>query len=280
MSDNMHDDEAERLERELAALGITSPADALAQVEEPAHGTVLIADDDEAIRKLLRSLLERKGYAVIEATNGTEAVLEVRRSLPDLAVLDWEMPFATGREVAAALKSDPLTRRIPIVMLTGRSRVDDKIDALNVGVQDFITKPFDLREFDARVDQQLRWRRLLDDPANAPKIAVPAPQHDGREPAVVLRDTMEEAERAEDDREYERAALAYRRASEAALAMKSLDVANKLQRLAGKMYLSLAENAEDTETIRRGYAQSAKLFLTAGNLRLSNEAAGRLDTIN
>jgi DNA-binding response OmpR family regulator len=266
-------------------------ATAIKSAEAPEKGTIVVAEDDPAQRKLLRTILARHGYNVVEAADGREAVERVRTAHPDLVLLDWELPLMSGCEVTSALKSAPETLDIPIVILTGRSHVDDKVEALELGAQDFITKPYDTREFLARIGQQIRWRHLLD-ARGAPKAILPVEPKAAageRTPGLdelraelaagtgenVLRQAMEIAERCEERKAYEDAAQAYALASEAADAVKTLDVANKLQRLAGKMYLLLAEQATDPASIQRAYAMSAKMFLTAGNLKLSNDVAQR-----
>jgi DNA-binding response OmpR family regulator len=269
----------------------TAVASAIKSAEAQELGTIVIAEDDPSQRKLLRLILASRGYHVIEAADGEEAIERVRASNPDLVVLDWEMPIMSGCEVTAALKGDAQTRDIPIVMVTGRSQVDDKIDALELGVQDFITKPYDAREFMARIGQQIRWRHLLGERGIPSAVVDVTPKTEAQEPAHVLdalraglasgdgenvlRQAMEVAERCDERKAYEDAAQAYTLASEAAGAIKKPDVANKLQRLAGKMYLLLAENAADPASIQHGYAMSAKMFLIAGNLKLSSSVAQR-----
>jgi DNA-binding response OmpR family regulator len=266
-------------------------ATAIKSAEAPENGTIVVAEDDPAQRKLLRTILTKHGYTVVEAADGHEAIERVRTAHPDLVLLDWELPLMSGCEVTSVLKGAPETLDIPIVILTGRSHVDDKVEALELGAQDFITKPYDTREFIARIGQQIRWRHLLD-ARGAPKATLPViPKTAAVEPTpgldrlraelasgvgdTVLRQAMEIAERCEERKAYEDAAQAYALASEAADAVKTPDFANKLQRLAGKMYLLLAEHATDPVSIQRAYAMSAKMFLTAGNLKLSNEVAQR-----
>jgi DNA-binding response OmpR family regulator len=281
----------QRIERAAVAL---ADAEALGAEESATEGTILVVDDDPAIRTLLRTILGRRGYRVLEAGDGAAAIAQVERSLPDLVIMDWEMPTLNGRDAAAALKANPRTFGVPIVMLTSRSQIDDKVDALEIGVQDFVTKPFDLREFVARIEQQMRWRRLLDAQqrgtglgAQTPIVAA-APADAGADALAecrrllaagdadeALSGAMALAERSEEQASYERAAQAYALAAEGALVAKNPDVSNKLQRLSGKMYLLLAENAGETEKIQLGYSMAAKMFLAAGNLKLAREAGGR-----
>lgn len=277
-----------------SAQSAVAAAAALSGAESNERGLVLIADDDPSIRTLLRTILGRAGFGVAEAADGRQAVERARELRPDLVVMDWEMPYLDGRDAAAELKSDLATAQLPIVMLTSRSRIEDKVDALGVGVQDFITKPFDYREFMARIEQQVRWKRLLDarsqptaSIAVAPVVAATpedAPLSplarcrqwlSGGEHERALSEGMQLAETSEEARAYEDAAQAYAIAAEAAAVVKNPDVANKLQRLSGKMYLLLAENANDPAAITRGYTMSAKMFLTAGNLKLARDVSSR-----
>ncbi len=277
-----------------AAIGSAAAAmDAAAAIETAESeglGTVLVADDDPSIRKLLRMILGRKGYQVIEAVDGREAVATARAVKPDLIVMDWEMPNLNGRDAAAALKAQSESADVPIVMLTSRSRIEDKVDALGVGVQDFITKPFDVREFVARIEQQVRWRRLLDGrglPGGTISVTPDATEPtlapletcrsllERNQPERALNAAMLVAEQSEEAAHYHDAAQAYALAAQAAITLKNPDVANKLQRLGGKMYLLLAEHSSDTASIQLGYTMAAKLFLTAGNLKLARDVAQR-----
>jgi DNA-binding response OmpR family regulator len=90
----------------------------------------------------------------------------VRREDADVVLVDWMMPVMDGPATVAYLKSNLDTRGIPVVMLTMQSDIEERVLALNTGVQDFITKPFDSRELVARIEQQLRWRRMLAVDAN------------------------------------------------------------------------------------------------------------------
>jgi CheY-like chemotaxis protein len=288
-------DARERIEALIAsAQSAVAAACALSGAESSERGLVLIADDDPSIRTLLRTILGRAGYGVAEAADGRQAVERARELQPDLVVLDWEMPYLDGRDAAAELKGDLATAELPIVMLTSRSRIEDKVDALGVGVQDFITKPFDYREFMARIEQQVRWKRLLDARREATAsiaiapVVVASPEAAPLSPLArcrgllsageherALTEGMQLAETSEEARAYEDAAQAYAIAAEAAVVVKNPDIANKLQRLSGKMYLLLAENATDPAAITRGYTMSAKMFLTAGNLKLARDVASR-----
>jgi len=170
--------QAADLERSVAALAnVLGSAYATTDAESSDRGRILIADDDPGIRSLVKLLLTRRGFQVTDVSNGLLAYETARREKPDLVLIDWVMPIMDGREATTKLKADPETRHIPVVMLTSQSRIDDKVAALESGAQDFVTKPFDSRELVARVEQQMRWRKLL--AADAPDDgATPLSVHD------------------------------------------------------------------------------------------------------
>ncbi len=121
----------------------------------------MVAEDDLTTRLILSRVLEHEGFRVIAVENGRLACEAVRRERPDVVLLDWLMPVMDGWAAVEELKSNPQTRSIPIVMLTSYSEVDQRIIALEAGVQDFLSKPFDRRELVACIEQQLRWRAGL-----------------------------------------------------------------------------------------------------------------------
>ena len=115
--------------------------------------SILIAEDDGDIRDLLRLYLESEGYRVLEAADGDAALALARENMPDMAILDVMMPELNGYELTRALRkfSD-----IPILILSTKSQDNDKILGLNLGADDYITKPFNPVEIVARVKAQLR----------------------------------------------------------------------------------------------------------------------------
>lgn len=114
---------------------------------------ILVVDDEAKIVKLVRSYLEQSGFAVVEAHDGQTALIQTRREKPDLVVLDLGLPGIDGFEVARILRRE---RNIPIIMLTARVEDTDKIVGLELGADDYITKPFNPREVVARVRAVLR----------------------------------------------------------------------------------------------------------------------------
>ena len=119
--------------------------------------TILIVDDERDILELLKYNLEKEGYRVLTAHNGKEA-LRVVRQLPDLVVLDVMMPELDGWEVCKAIRKDPATAKTPIVFLTARDSEVDEVVGLELGADDYITKPVKVRTFLARVKRALKGR--------------------------------------------------------------------------------------------------------------------------
>ena len=119
---------------------------------------VLIADDDPDILDLVRYRLERSGYAVATATDGAEAVQLAGDLKPALAVLDVMMPALNGFEVTRALRNDPETARIPVILLTAKAQEEDVQEGFASGADDYLRKPFSPRELSARV-QAILGRR-------------------------------------------------------------------------------------------------------------------------
>lgn len=105
-------------------------------------GRIVVADDEADIRRLVAFTLRRRGYVVIEAGAGDEALALIRQEHPDLAVLDVLMPGLTGTEVTEALSQDPVTASIPIILLSALGQVTDVKAGLQSGAQMYLTKPF------------------------------------------------------------------------------------------------------------------------------------------
>ena len=118
--------------------------------------TILVVDDEVAIRDMLRVALEMADYRVLEAENAQEAHGLIIDDAPDLILLDWMLPQTSGIELARRLKRDELTASIPIIMLTAKGEEDNKIQGLETGADDYITKPFSPRELVARLKAVLR----------------------------------------------------------------------------------------------------------------------------
>ena len=118
--------------------------------------TILVADDDPDLRDILRSVLEPYGFLVTEAADGNHALQTIRTQPTDLVILDYMMPGITGPQLCEQLKQDVMLRHVPIIMLTGKSEIQDKIHGINAGADDYVVKPFDPKELLARVQMVLR----------------------------------------------------------------------------------------------------------------------------
>ncbi|MFK7160117.1 phosphate regulon transcriptional regulator PhoB [Marinospirillum sp. MEB164] len=117
---------------------------------------ILIVDDEAPIREMLAVALEMADFDYLEAANAQEAHSLIVDHHPDLILLDWMMPGTSGIELSRRLKREPTTAEIPIMMLTARSEEDNKIQGLEAGADDYITKPFSPRELVARIKAVLR----------------------------------------------------------------------------------------------------------------------------
>src|SRR5437899_9608742 len=124
-------------------------------------GAILVVEDEPITQKLIAVNLERAGHQVMRAGSVPEAVAAIREVLPDLVLLDWILPNATGVSFARQLRTDQRTRDVPIIMLTGRSHETDKVTGLEAGADDYITKPFSTSELLARIKAVIRRRAPL-----------------------------------------------------------------------------------------------------------------------
>ena len=117
---------------------------------------ILVTDDEKSIRNSLKEILEFEGYEVYEAENGAEALDKVRSAPPDLVILDVMMPKMSGREVLTEMRADPRTASVPVLMLTAKSEDSDVVVGLQLGADDYVTKPFSMSVLMARVATILR----------------------------------------------------------------------------------------------------------------------------
>ncbi len=124
--------------------------------ERSMQKTILIVEDEKPIREMVAFALGRAGYQLVEAGDIVEAYERIAEKMPDLVLLDWMLPGASGIEFARRLKRDELTRDVPIVMLTARGEEEDKVSGLEAGADDYVTKPFSPRELLARIKAVLR----------------------------------------------------------------------------------------------------------------------------
>jgi len=136
--------------------------------------TILLVDDEDSVRKVLAFPLERDGYAVVQAADGEEALRQFAEQPVDLVVLDIMLPRLDGLEVCKRLRA---TSSVPIIMLTARDDELDKVIGLELGADDYITKPFSIREFRSRVRALLRRSRAPH--GGAPGEVEELIEHDG-----------------------------------------------------------------------------------------------------
>lgn len=127
---------------------------------------ILVVEDEPAIQELLALNITQAGHNAMRALSAEHAQELLREAMPDLILLDWMLPGMNGLEFARKLKSDTLTKSIPIIMLTARGDEYDKVRGLEVGADDYVTKPFSPRELNARIKAVLRRRapQMTDDP--------------------------------------------------------------------------------------------------------------------
>jgi DNA-binding response OmpR family regulator len=228
-------------------------------------GHVLLVDDDDDVRRVLRVLLVNAGFAVSEIPDGRLAVAEAARLQPDLILIDWVMPELDGCAATALLKRNAATAEIPVVMLSAKANAADKIDALAAGVSDFLDKPFRSADIVAKVQRFVDLRRAAAaaeaaSPNAAPRVPLERDDLTGRGGAAAAR------------KDYAGAATAYSLAAEAASAAGNAGEANECLRLAGQMHQLQAEASTDPARMHDGYRAAARFFLAAGERSLANQA--------
>lgn len=121
-------------------------------------GTILIVEDEPAIAELITLTLRRGGHQTVHAESVERAITLVDQAMPDLALIDWMLPGASGVELVKKLRGDKRTKTIPIIMLTAKSEEADKLLGLETGADDYVTKPFSPKELVARIKAVLRRR--------------------------------------------------------------------------------------------------------------------------
>lgn len=158
--------------------------------EPAAPGRLLIADDDEPSRRLLRDIFLNQGYLVTEARDGEDALDAAGATLPDVILLDVMMPRLDGLEACRRLKADARTRPIPILLVTALHERGDRLRGMASGANDFITKPIDTEEVLLRVRNALRLKRLRDEVNNLLSMRETLSDmivHDIRNPLLAIR---------------------------------------------------------------------------------------------
>jgi len=124
---------------------------------------ILIADDHDLSRGMISDVVSTMGHVLVVAEDGPSALLSARVHVPDLIILDVEMPGLTGFEVCRLLRAEEATSRIPIIMLTALHEAEDRVYGLDIGADDYLTKPFNPRELIARIEKRLRAKQEGDE---------------------------------------------------------------------------------------------------------------------
>ena len=132
---------------------------------------ILVVEDEPSIQELIALNLEQAGQSPVLADSAEQALERIQEELPDLVLLDWMLPGQSGLELARRLRGDARTRTLPIIMLTARGDEEDKLRGLETGADDYITKPFSVKELQARIKAVLRRR--------APEITDDAVEYHG-----------------------------------------------------------------------------------------------------
>ncbi len=133
------------------------------QASQPVTGTILIADDQPANRELLEELLTAEGFKVISAPDGAAALDAIHTASPDLVLSDVMMPHLSGFELSRKIKSNPETYLTPIVLVTALSDKQDRIEGIQAGADDFLTRPVDRLELLARVRSLMKLKQRTDE---------------------------------------------------------------------------------------------------------------------
>lgn len=131
---------------------------------------ILVCDDDSAINELIKVNLELNGYQVVQAFEGTTGFALCKQELPSLVILDVMMPEVDGFTVAQRIRKNDLTKDIPILMLTALSQLNDKVNGFNIGVDDYLVKPFEMDELQVRVRALLKRTRQIPQSASTREL--------------------------------------------------------------------------------------------------------------
>jgi two-component system alkaline phosphatase synthesis response regulator PhoP len=147
----------------------------------------LAVEDERDVAELIRYNLTREGYEVLQAVTGTDALRQAQDARPDLILLDLMIPQLNGWEVCRRLKQDPVTRPIPVVMVTARAEEGDKVLGFELGADDYVTKPFAIRELIARIRAVIRRRGPAEPGAMTQPLKVGDLEVDRRRFEVTMR---------------------------------------------------------------------------------------------
>ncbi len=152
---------------------------------------ILVVEDDDDIRELLQYNLSKEGYQITSAVSGEEAIKNAKMLQPDLMILDLMLPGVDGLEVCRRLKRDSRTQHLPMVMLTAKGEEADIVTGLELGADDYITKPFSPRVLLARVRAVLRRKKVEITPASAPLTIHELTIHPGRHEVLVQNSPLD-----------------------------------------------------------------------------------------
>jgi CheY-like chemotaxis protein len=147
------------LEFSMDLLEVPAQAEGLVGEGKGRGACVLLVEDEEQLRRVMKDLLQREGYTVAEARDGVQALDEVDRHAPDVIILDLNLPGLDGYGVLAQLRSRPATREIPVMVLTAKGDEDNEVRVFELGADDFVTKPFRARSLTARLEAVLGRHR-------------------------------------------------------------------------------------------------------------------------
>ena len=142
------------------------------EILEASPGTVLVVDDEAQIRGLLTALLKPQGYVVQTAASAEEAQERLKTLRPDVILLDLHLPGKSGQDILAQLRADPVTRLLPIIMVTGEATGENRLRAIAGGVTDFVAKPFASEELLVRVKSLVQLKRFTDALEHAEHVIV------------------------------------------------------------------------------------------------------------
>ena len=131
---------------------------------------ILVVDDDSAINELIKVNLELTGYKVIQAFDGTTGFALCKQELPSVVVLDVMMPEVDGFTVAQRIRKNDSTKNIPIIMLTALSQLNDKVNGFNIGVDDYLVKPFEMEELQVRIRALLKRSHQIPESASTREL--------------------------------------------------------------------------------------------------------------
>lgn len=141
--------------------------------------SILVVEDEPAIQELIAFNLEQAGHKALLASNAEQALSRVQHVLPDLILMDWMLPGASGVDLVRKLRGNSRTEAVPIIMLTARADEQDKLFGLDSGADDYITKPFSTRELNARIKAVLRRRapQMLEDRVEVGDLIIDPSEH-------------------------------------------------------------------------------------------------------